>query len=73
MSTTAVEVLNLLSRRTINTDEAIRLLNAIKRGPVKRSIKKIYPVVPVNESEVIMEAIGTAVRSQHGYGNIIMK
>ncbi len=72
MSTAAIEVLDMLSRNTIDIDEAIRLLNAIKRS-AGRKIRAIFPASAVNESEVLMEVVGAATRPQHGYGNIIMR
>ena len=72
MSTAALEVLDMLSRRTIDVDEAIRLLKAI-RNNTGRLIGAAVPAGAVGGDDILMELVGSSPRPQFGYGNIIMR
>jgi len=72
MSTAAVEVLEMLSSRMIDVDEAIRLLKAIKRGS-GRGLIDILPLPTGYEANVLMEMTGSALRPEFSFGNIIAR
>ena len=72
MSAEAVEVLEMLSHRMIDVDEAIRLLKAIRKATGKMTINRI-PAPTVNSTDALMEMVGSALRSEFSYGNIIAR
>jgi len=72
MSTAAVEVLEMLSSRMIDLDEAIRLLKAIKKA-TGRTIATGLPASSELETQILMEMVGSSIRPNFGYGNIIAR
>lgn len=72
MSAASVEVLELLSRQRIDVDEAIRLLKAIKKASGRIAGDKI-PIPAINETNALMEMVGSACRPEFSFGNIIAR
>jgi len=72
MSTAAVEVLEMLSSRMIDLDEAIRLLKAIKKATGQKMATDL-PVSSELETQILMEMVGSSIRPNFGYGNIIAR
>ena len=72
MSAAAVEVLEMLSSRMIDLDEAIRLLKAIKKA-TGRTMATDLPASSELETQILMEMVGSSIRPNFGYGNIIAR
>jgi hypothetical protein len=72
MSTAAAEVLDLLSRQVIDVGEALRLLKAIGDSSRRRPNPAPGILLPY-EPEIWMEAAGAGLRSQFGFGQLIMR